>query len=86
MKADPSLCLNPGFLPLAAAAAWSGVSPKTMGRWIAKGLLVYQAGPGEKILIAPEDIRMFLTRRQVATPALDVMISEVVGELQAKAK
>ena len=42
---------NGGYLPLRDAAAWAGVSPKTMRRWFAKGLPRHQAGPREKVLV-----------------------------------
>ena len=74
--------LTPGFLPLAEAAQWSGVSPKTMKRWIAKGLPVYQSGPRSKVLIRPSDIETFLTKRQVAKPELDAMVEATLGELR----
>ena len=75
-----------GFLSLNHAAKWCDVSLKTFTRWIAKGLPIYQAGPGEKILIAPEDIRAFLTRSQADRPALDVMVDSVMSELKATTK
>jgi predicted site-specific integrase-resolvase len=75
-----------GFLSLEYAAQWADVSVKTVNRWISKGLPCYQEGPRTKVLIRPGDIEIFLTRRQVAKPDLDVMVAEVVGELQAKLK
>ena len=68
--------LNPGFLPLAEAAQWAGVSPRTMKRWISKGLAYFQEGPRTKVLIRPGDIEEFLTKRQAERPALDVLIEE----------
>ena len=82
MKAATPLCPSPGFLSLDHAAQWSDVSVKTVKRWIGEGLPVYQAGPRTKVLIAPEDIRMFLTRRQTERPALDAMVETVMSELQ----
>ena len=76
--------LSPGFLPLAQAAAWAGVSPKTMKRWMTKGLPVYQAGPREKILIDPHDIRNFLARKQTNHSDLDNLVEEMVAELKQK--
>ncbi len=73
--------LNPGFLPLADAATWAGVSPRTMKRWISKGLAYFQEGPRTKILIAPVDIQNFLTRRQVVKLDLERMVDEVMGKL-----
>ena len=74
--------LNPGFLPLAEAAQWAGVSPRTMKRWISKGLPYFQEGPRPKVLIRQGDIEEFLTRRQTERPALDVMVDTVMSELQ----
>ena len=73
--------LTPGFLPLAEAAQWAGVSPRTMKRWISKGLAYFQEGPRTKVLIRPGDIEIFLTKRQVAKPDLDAMVNQVMGEL-----
>ncbi len=72
-----------GFLSLANAARWADVSPKTINRWISKGLPFFQVGPRTKVLIAPEDIREFLTRRQVPKSKLDDMVDTVMGELKA---
>jgi len=73
-----------GFLSLKHAAHWTDVSEKTFNRWIAKGLPVYQAGPGEKILIDPHDIRNFLTRKQTNHSDLDNLVEEMVAELKQK--
>jgi len=75
--------LQPGFLPLADAAAWAGVSRRTMRRWIARGLPTYQAGPREKVLIRSTDIEKFLTRQQVEKPDLDAMVQEVFASFRA---
>lgn len=75
---SPSSPHNPGYLSLVAAAAWSGVSERTMKRWIARGLPAYQAGPREKVLIRPADIEAFLTRRQVSVPDLDALVEDVM--------
>jgi len=40
--------IRPGYLSLKDAAAWAGVSVRTLNRWIARGLPRYQAGPMEK--------------------------------------
>ena len=73
--------LLPGFLPLEQAAAWSGVSKRTLKRWIASGLPKYQAGPGSKVLIRPGDIEAYLTRHQANPPNIDSMVDEVMNEL-----
>ena len=74
-------CIQPGFMPLAEAAAWAGVSPRTMRRWISQGLPRHQAGPRGKVLIRPGDIEQFLTRQQAAKPDLDAVVDEVMNEL-----
>ena len=73
---------RPGYLPLKQAAAWAGVSYKTLQRWIGRGLPVYQAGPREKVLIRPTDIDQFLNRRQRAPVNLDVIVEEVLQGLR----
>jgi len=73
--------LMPGFLPLAEAAAWSGVSTRTLKRWIEAGLPKYQAGPRSKVLIRPTDIEEYLTRQQANPPNIDALVDEVVNEL-----
>ncbi len=70
-----------GYMPLVEAAAWAGVSPRTLKRWIRRGLPTYQAGPREKVLVRPGDIDQFLTRKQVPTPDLGAMVEEVVRQL-----
>jgi len=63
------------------AAAWAGVSPRTMKRWIEQGLPRYQAGPRSKVLVCPTDIEHFLTRRQSPAPDLDAMVNAVMKDL-----
>ncbi|TSA02157.1 MAG: DNA-binding protein [Nitrospiraceae bacterium] len=72
----------PGFMSLASAAEWAEVSPRTLQRWIWRGLPVYQSGPRAKVLIRPQDIETFLTRRQAPKPVLDVLIEETWQDLQ----
>lgn len=77
--------LPPGFLPLASAAAWAGVSPRTLRRWLALGLPRYQASPRSKVLIQLVDIQRFLTRRQEpaeSTGRLDRLVDEVAAGLR----
>jgi phage terminase Nu1 subunit (DNA packaging protein) len=78
----PRPLLQPGYLPLVEAAAWAGVSPRTIKRWVRRGLPVHQAGPREKVLIRPADIDAFLTRQQVPQPDLKAMAEEVFQNLQ----
>ncbi len=68
-------------MSLVDAAAWAGVSPRTLKRWITRGLSTYQAGPREKVLVRPGDIEQFLTRKQAPTPDLGAMVEEVVQGL-----
>jgi hypothetical protein len=79
--ATPYVPVQPGFLPLIAAAAWTGVSPKTVKRWLSRGLPFYQEAPKSKVLIRPIDIEEFLIRRQVPQSDLDTMVEEVVRGL-----
>ena len=69
-------------MPLVEAAAWAGVSSRTLKRWIRRGLPTYQAGPREKVLVRPEDIDNFLSRRQVPSPDLGAMVEEILGGMQ----
>jgi hypothetical protein len=77
---------QPGFLPLEQAALWSGVSVKTLQRWLRAGLPKYQAGPGCKVLIRPRDIEAFLTRTQAQPPKLTQLVDEVFQSLATKRK
>ena len=77
--------IQPGYLPLLEAASWTGVSVKTIKRWIKRGLPAYQAGPREKVLIRPADIDVFLTRRQAQAPDLDAMVEDVLRSLKSEA-
>ena len=79
------LTIQPGYLPLREAAAWAGVSVRTMKRWIKKGLPTYQAGPREKVLIRPADIDGFLTKSQAHPVDLDAMVEDVFKSLKTDA-
>ncbi|MCZ6799646.1 MAG: helix-turn-helix domain-containing protein [Nitrospirae bacterium] len=68
-------------MSLETAATWCDVSPKTVQRWIGKGLPCYQEGPRTKVLIRPSDIETFLTKRQVKKLDLDAMVEAVFDEL-----
>ena len=70
-----------GYMSLVDAAAWVGVSPRTLKRWITRGLPTYQAGPREKVLVRPGDIEQFLTRKQAPTPDLGAMVEDVLQGL-----
>ena len=70
-----------GYMPMAMAAEWVGVSKKTIRRWIRRGLAYYQAAPREKVLIRPVDIDAFLARRQAAQVNLAAMVENVMESL-----
>lgn len=74
----------PGYLPLRDAAAWSGVSVRTLKRWIAGGLPVYQAMARGKVLIRPADIDAFLTKQQAERPDLSRMVDDVLQGLRVR--
>ncbi|MCH8039058.1 MAG: helix-turn-helix domain-containing protein [Nitrospinae bacterium] len=74
--------LTPGFLSIPSAARWADVSPKTVKRWMSKGLHFFQEGARTKVLIRPGDIEQFLTKRKVAKSSLDQMVDSVLEELQ----
>ncbi len=72
-----------GYMSLVDAAAWAGASPRTLKRWIRRGLPTYQAGPREKVLVRGGDIEQFLPRKQVPTPDLGAMMEEVLAGLSS---
>ncbi len=72
-----------GYMSLVDAAAWAGISPRTLTRWIGRGLPTYQAGPREKVLVRGGDIQQFLTRKQAPTPDLGAMVEEVLAGLSS---
>lgn len=74
--------ITPVFLSIEHAAQSADVSVKTVKRWLSRGLPCYQEGPRTKVLIAPEDIKSFLTKRQEVQPDLDVMVEETIKELR----
>ena len=74
---------RPGYLSLKKAAAWAGVSIKTLERWTHRGLPRYQAGPREKVLIRLSDIDCFLTRVQPPALSIEQMVAEVLAELKS---
>jgi predicted site-specific integrase-resolvase len=74
----------PAYLSIRQAAKWAGVSPKTITRWIGKGLPSYQAGPRERVLLKPVDIEQFLTCKRVPRLDLDEMVKQTFAELVGK--
>ena len=75
--------MNPGYLALPAAAAWAGVSVRTVKRCLARGLPIHQAGPREKVLIRPADIEAFLNRKVAPTVDLNAMVEDVCRDLHS---
>jgi len=73
--------LQPGYLSLKKASQWADVSIKTVQRWIASGLPVYQGCPGGKMLVKPGDIDAFLNRRQVPRVDLNAMVDQTLKEM-----
>lgn len=66
----------PGFLTIAKAAQWASVSPRTVRRWMTRGLATYHSGPGTRVLIRPSDIEAFLIREQVPQADLNALVEE----------
>lgn len=73
--------LQPGYLDLKTAAQWASVSTKTIKRWIASGLPVYQGSAGGKVLVKPQDIDQFLQRRQVPQVDVNALVDETLREM-----
>jgi predicted site-specific integrase-resolvase len=73
-----------GYLPLREAAKWAGVSPRTLKRWIGRGLPKYQAGLRQKVLIRASDIERFLARSQVPQCDLNALVEEVLSGLNGR--
>lgn len=71
----------PGYLPIRDAAAWAGVSSKTVRRWIKRGLPFRQAGARAKVLIRPADIDRFLDQKQVPQVDLNQLVDDVMHAL-----
>ena len=73
--------VQPGFLSLKCAADWASVSQKTIKRWIAGGLPVYQGTAGGKLLFRPHDIEQFLQKRQVPQIDVNALVDETLREM-----
>jgi predicted site-specific integrase-resolvase len=78
--------LQPGYLSLKKAAAWADVSQKTIKRWIAAGLPVYQSMPGGKVLVKPQEIDQFLQKRQAPQIDVDALVNETLKEMGQERK
>lgn len=72
----------PEWVTLRVAACLVSVSPRTLRRWIGRGLPVYQSGPRAKLLVRVRDIEAFLTRKQARTADLNTMVNEVLSQLR----
>lgn len=70
-----------GFLPLKGAAAWAGVSVRSLKRWIDQGLPYYQPYPRGRVLVKLSDIQDFLTPKQVVKPDLDRVVKTLLEDL-----
>lgn len=73
---------RPGYFPIMEAAKYASVSPKTIHRWIKGGLPTYQGTHRGKVLLRPDDIDGYLTKRQARPIDLDAMVDEVLREIQ----
>jgi hypothetical protein len=73
--------VQPGYLSLKKAAAWADVSSKTVKRWIAAGLPVYQSMPGGKVLVKPQEIDSFLQKRQAPRVDVDALVNQTLKEM-----
>ena len=71
-----------GFLLLSEAAQYARVSPRTVRRWLAKGLPYHQAGTGSRVLIKQMDLEQFLTRHDAQRHDLVAMIKAVASSLR----
>lgn len=69
------------FLGIGQVADLTGVSSKTVRRWLTQGLPFVQKGTGQKILVRRTDIYEFLTPRRAEGPRLDDLVAEVCGDL-----
>lgn len=74
-------CLPAEWIPLRVAASIVSVSPRTLRRWIGRGLPVYQSAPRAKLLVRVRDIETFLKRKHVPSVDIGKMVDEVVSEL-----
>lgn len=74
-----------GYLTIHRAAQYASVSPKTVSRWVASGLPVYQGTTRGKVLIRPADIDAYLTRRQAPVVNLGALVEDVLQGLKQAA-
>ncbi len=72
-----------GFLDLHNACKWASVSPRTLRRWIDRGLRVHRHSSRSKILVRPADIEAFLISQQKPQPDLNAIVSATVQDLRA---
>jgi excisionase family DNA binding protein len=76
--------MNVGYVTIQGAAEYASVSPRTVKRWIARGLPVYQGSPRGKVLIRPGDVDVYLEKKAVPRLDLDAAASAVMRDLAAK--
>jgi hypothetical protein len=81
--AAPSLG-ETGLLSVAHAAAWAGVSIRTVRRWLCAGLRYSQPIPGGRVLIRQNDLENFLRSQQHTGALFDRCVQEVLQDLQQK--
>lgn len=74
-----------GYLTIHGAAQYASVSAKTVSRWVASGLPVYQGTTRGKVLIRPADIDAYLTRRQATVVNLNALVEDVLQGLNRAA-
>jgi predicted site-specific integrase-resolvase len=68
-------------MALPEAARWTGVSPKTIRKWIRNGLPQYRGTTRGKVLVRPGDIDLFLIREQAHEINLGQIVDEVMSAL-----
>src|SRR5918994_2749694 len=73
-----------GLLSVARAAAWAGVSIRTVRRWLRAGLRFAQPIPGGRVLIRLDDLENFLRSQQHSGALFDQCVREVLEDLQQK--
>ena len=76
--------LEARLLDIAKTAQRYSSSRRTVKRWLDRGLPFFQAAPGSKILIKPEDVEAFLTRHCRTQVDLNALVDEVMAEIVAK--
>ena len=80
---QPQAPASVGYLSIGEAARYASVSTRTIKRWITRGLPVYQGTHRGKVLIRPGDIDLYLQRKTVPKPDLDLdaLVQDVLAGL-----